>query len=103
MNRSTLFTAALLAMVETTTPSAAQGIAMPASCVQVAGIEALLATSRLARIHSKARNYSTRLTHQFELSSAAPFSWRLADGGGWRDAAASAVCTRCEAETGGSP
>jgi len=96
MNRITLLTAALLTIFSTATPSAAEDIAMPASCyVKASSIEAQLATSRLARIHGKARNYSPRLTHQLELSSPASFPWRLADGGAWRDAS-SAVCTRCE-------
>jgi hypothetical protein len=97
MNQTALFTAALLAVVVTATPSVAEDVATPVSCtVQTGGFEAQLATSRLARIHSKARNYSPRLTHQIELSSAAPLPWRLADAGAWRDAKAPAVCTPCE-------
>jgi hypothetical protein len=97
MNRMTTLTAALLGIVLASPVSAAEDIAMPASCyVKANSIEAQLATSRLARIHEKARNYSPRFTHQLELSAAASFPWRLADGGAWRDAASSAVCTRCE-------
>jgi hypothetical protein len=96
MNRTALLTTALLVISTTATPSAAEDIAMPVSCyVKASSIETQLATSRLARIHGKARNYSPRLTHQLALSSAVPLPWRLA-GGAWHDAASFAVCTRCE-------
>ena len=97
MNRSALVTTAILAIFSTTTSWAAEDIPMPVSCyVKASSVEAPFATSRLARIHEKARNYSPRVTHQLALRSAVPLPWRLADGGTWRDAASSAVCTRCE-------
>jgi hypothetical protein len=97
MTLNTLFAATLLAIATTATPSVADDIAMPDNCiVKASSIETRLATPRLARIHSKARNYSPRLTDKIELSSAAALPWRLADAGAWWDARTPAVCTPCE-------
>lgn len=97
MNRITLLAAALLGISVTATPSAADDRPLSARCEAKAdSLATRLTVSRLFRIHGKARNYSPRLTHQLELSSPAPFPWRLAGSSAVPHSALAAVCTRCE-------